>query len=184
MAYKEWHQLLKNTLTTTNGTVAVSSAWGSNELHYGTSSTPGISFSRTISVSSGFSGSTAYWKVINSTTREMQKNDNVWMTLTASSVLDTNLPYSANAQTSDSPGNGLSSAYKKVTVSDSFTMFLMFKPTVSDSIWVPLRSVNWSWTGEASKDSQGQWSLDASSKNTGNSSETSTHPTWSGNITS
>ncbi len=114
----------------------------------------------------------------------MQKNDNAWMTLTASSVLDTNLPYSANAQTSDSPGNGLSSAYKKVTVSDSFTMFLMFKPTVSDSIWVPLRSVNWSWTGEASKDSQGQWSLDASSKNTGNSSETSTHPTWSGNITS
>ena len=98
--------------------------------------------------------------------------------------MDTRIPYSENEITSDSPGNRLNNQMKSIRIVDDFTMFVMFKPNSPDSIWIPLRSINWSWTGTALKNQQNVWQLDdANTSNaTGKSIETDEFPTWDGNI--
>jgi len=171
-------------VTSTTGTVAVSSAWGYLALHYGTSATPGITFSRSITIPSGFSGTTQWVQLVSSTLRRRKLNNGVWQRLQGTGVLDTTYPYSANSSTVDSPDTPLTSDYVEKTVQDSFKMWLMFMPSGSGSIWVPLRSVNWSWSGSASR-SGTVWTL-TSSSNTINPSDadSTTHPTWTSNVTS
>ena len=85
--------------------------------------------------------------------------------------------------TSDSPSEwNLSNGFKQVSASDSFTMWLMYNPGGTDSIWVPLRLTNWSWSGTATR-SGSIWELTGSS-NTANpsSSATTTFPEWTGNV--
>lgn len=171
-------------LAVTNGNVAISSVFGHLEMHYGNYNAPGISFSRTATIPAGFSGDFQYWQRVDSTTRRRQKNDGSWMKLEATNALDTHLPYAATATADDSPGVPLSGSYKKATASDSFTMWLMFKPTGSDSIWVPLRSVSWGWSGTAVKNDSGEWSLENQNTYTGNCIVTTNHPTWNSNIAS
>ena len=169
-----------STMTASTGTVAISDAWGNLELHYGTPTTPGFSFSRTINIPSGFSGNTEYRQVINEN-RRRQKNDDSWQRYSGNNLLDNYLPYDDTSATDDSPGTPLSDDLKVKTVSDTFTMWLMFKPSNTDSIWVPLRSINWSWSGTATR-SGTTWTL-TSPGDTPNpsSSTTTTFPTWVGN---
>jgi len=167
-------------VTATTGTVAVGSPFGNLELHYGTTSIPGISFSRTITVPTGFAGATQWVQTVT-TLRRRQLNSGAWERWSGTG-LDTTYPYDSGSSTSDSPGNPLSSDYLQVTADDSFTMWLMFKPDGATSIWVPLRQVSWSWAGAASR-SGSTWTLNSSS-NTGNpaDADSTTHPTWTLNV--
>ena len=167
-----------STMTISTGTVAVDSAWGTLELHYGSPTTPGISFSRTITVPSGFSGSTQ-WVQLTDPLRRRKLNDGTWQRW-AGAGLDTNYPYNTGASTNDSPGTPLTSSYLNKTVSDSFEMYLMFKPSGTDTIWVPLKRTDWSWSGAASR-SGSNWSLDSSSNPTPSTTDTTSHPVWTRN---
>jgi hypothetical protein len=62
-----------------------------------------------------------------------------------------------------------------------FKMYIMFKPAGADSIWVPLKRVDWSWQGCATKDSEDNWTLDDSSdvSDVGSLVDETNHPLWS-----
>jgi hypothetical protein len=76
----------------------------------------------------------------------------------------------------------LSSDRLKVTVSNSFEMWLLFKP--DEGQWVPLRAVNWSWSGSATNIG-GTWILESGATNSFNPQDfdTKTYPQWNSNVT-
>jgi hypothetical protein len=47
----------------------------------------------------------------------------------------------------DTPDISLIIANDLVFVNDSAAAWLMFKPNLTNSIWVPLKKVDWSWAG-------------------------------------
>ena len=99
------------------------------------------------------------------------------------SGLDGRYPYSINdpnaVTTNDNPSLGLTSSYQKVSVSDSFNMWLMFKPSISGSIWVPLGQVNWNWAAGATRTgSPNTWTVDAGSNHSQTVVNSVIHPIW------
>lgn len=71
------------------------------------------------------------------------------------------------------------------TRNEQFIVYLMFKPDSENSIWVTLRTLQWHWSGGATKNIQtGVWSLDAgatSSQNPG-SIDSVTLPEWKSRV--
>jgi len=51
----------------------------------------------------------------------------------------------------DSPGTPLTSNLRSKTANESFQLFLMYKPSGADSIWVTLRQGAWTWQGTATR---------------------------------
>ena len=75
---------------------------------------------------------------------------------------DTSHPYPKEGPqtTSDSPSQPLAIGYSAWSRTDTFTMTLLFKPSLSGAIFVPVRSVDWSWAFQAtSSDGGNTWSL-------------------------
>lgn len=49
----------------------------------------------------------------------------------------------------------------RVSVNEQYMMYLMFKPDLPSSSWVPLRHVSWGWSGDATLNlNTGGWSID------------------------
>ena len=158
------------------------SDWGDLQLSFGVPSTLGIAFSKTITVPSGFSGSTE-WLQVATPLRRRQLNSGSWERWTGSG-LDTTYPYSTDPLTSDSPSEHLTSSFLQDTADDSFEMWLMFKPSGTGAIWVPLRKTSWSWSGSASR-SGTVWTLNSSNHSTNPSDvDSTTPPSWTRNAAS
>jgi hypothetical protein len=172
------------TVTTTTATVAVTTAWGDLEIAYGTPAQFGITFTNSITMPNGFSGTNEWVQEITSTLRRAQTNDGsgAWYRLQASGVLDTHYPYPpiSSDSTRDAPGQGLNSQWQNISISDNFNMWLMFKPTGGQ--WVPLKVVTWNWGGTASQ-TGGVWTLN-SSNNIVNpvGVDSLTYPSWTNSI--
>jgi hypothetical protein len=134
-----------------------------------------------ISVPAGFAGSNQWVQVVNSEMREHKFTNGVWYVKNAIDVLDTFYPYVPNSLTvSDSPGEGTDPTDQAISVSDSFTMWLMFKPT--NGQWVPLKKTDWGWGGSGIL-SGTNWIL-INSNNIPNPPcvNTSLHPQWTNNL--
>jgi hypothetical protein len=160
-------------------------------LEYGDASpgTPGITFTESVNMPQGFGGDIEWAQVINDTTRTRTTNANVQETQHGSGVLDTRYfyPFTTNNGTEDSPGVALTTNYKAYSISDTFTMYLMFVPTgtAGRPIYVPLRKVSWSWTGNAFRfGSSNDWTLNSSSKTTNPNADVTDCPQWTANVTS
>ena len=164
------------------GTIAVDNALGRLELHYGNLTTPGITFTRSITIPSGFDGDTQ-WVQIATPFRRIKAPDG-WYRAQGTG-LDAQYPYSSNNLVSDTPGQELKSTDLEAQVNDSFQMWLMFKPrNLANARWVPLRVVNWSWSATAVNNG-GNWTLTSSSHSEGpTDSDSTTHPTWTQNASS
>src|SRR5882724_779811 len=146
--------------------------------------TPGISFTQSVSFPQGVNGDIEFLQIVDATTRTRTTNASVQETQQGTSVLDTRVFYPA---TQDSPGVGLTTDYTAYSISDSFTMYLMFAPTGTTGrpIYVPLRKLSWGWTGNAFRlGSLNDWSLNSSSKTTNASADVTACPQWSANVTS
>jgi hypothetical protein len=63
------------------------------------------------------------------------------------------------APPSDSPRSSLDNVMKRVSRTDDFQLYLMYKPSSENSIWVTLCKLNWFWGGTASKNPEGIWFL-------------------------
>jgi hypothetical protein len=147
--------------------------------------TEGITFSSTMTIPSGFSGTNEWVQIVNPY-RSYRDTNGVWWVLSdngSGPYLDTSYPYTnaiANIAT-DSPGSPLSSRNNEVTAADSFKMWFMFKPTGGQ--WVPLRIVTWNWSGVASLSgtnwtlSSRNWSTNPPSVDAG-----TTFPQWNNNV--
>ncbi|MGI9069599.1 MAG: hypothetical protein ACR2HX_24735 [Pyrinomonadaceae bacterium] len=166
-------------VTTSTGTIAVDSAWNDLTMHFGILGSAGISFSRTLTIPAGFSGDTAWVQTVTPLHRR-KLNDGAWERWTGAG-LDETFPYDSTASTNDSPRSGaLTSSYLEYTTSDSFEMWLMFKPSGASSIWVPLRRVPWSWSGTTVR-SGATWSLSSSSHSVTSDADSTAFPIWTYN---
>jgi hypothetical protein len=138
---------------------------------------PGIAFTRSITIPTGFSGDLQWVQTWNKLRRI--KWSNVWRR-SQGSGLDSRYPYETDANSNDSPGVPFQSNYQAVSIDESFDMFLMFKPSGETSIWVPLKKIAWGWSAQA--DFVTSWSLTGTSSTFADPPADSTvHPQWSQN---
>jgi hypothetical protein len=124
---------------------------------------PGVRFDLvTFSEPAGFAGgATAWWQVINSTERWRYDCGGAW--LAAGSLLcDLPFPYSTDAYSDDSPGQVFESTSYYYAIDDTFSTYLMYKPTGSAAIWVPVVKEEWGWHATTHHDIL--WWLDSSRK--------------------
>src|SRR5205085_7415543 len=174
-------------LATTPGSVAADQADGFWALHFGVpglGNAHGINFSiQSLTIPTGFSGTTEWVQLVTNSTRTAQLNTGPQQTLQGSG-LDTLYPYDTGNSTDDSPAQGLDcDHYSAYTVNDQFTMWLMFKPSTTGAIYVPLRKVDWSWNGTANRFFC-SWTLGSISGHSNNptDADATTFPQWTTNI--
>ena len=174
------------TMSTTN--IGVDSVTQDTELRLGNpDATPGITFTRSITVPQGFSGETQWVQVFTQKSATVTINGQTGsLTLVG---LDDVYPYpldsnatAQNGKTSDTPGFVLNSV-TAASVDFRATMWLMFKPSnlQGTSIWVPLRQLSWVWKAGAALNNSG-WSV-TSQTNPGPLSDANSvaHPVWTKN---
>ncbi|MGI8467656.1 MAG: hypothetical protein ACR2N3_04315 [Pyrinomonadaceae bacterium] len=172
------------------GNIPISPTESVFALHYGDYYSPGISFSASATLPSGVSGDIVYVQTVSShrTRKPVGGNEQVLQGI----GLDSEFPYEAPNEgvTSDFPNQPLDVPcnYTSVSADESFTMYLMFKPQVStgDSIYVPLRKIDWNWSGTGNRGSScSSWvltSANPSSPQSLTSEETIDFPEWVTNI--
>jgi hypothetical protein len=125
--------------------------------------TPGIAFNATLTQPQAAQGTIAYVQYLN--------NFNLQYTTSGGCApfgygpgIDGAYPYDQSPNgaksysTNDSPGIVLYNNSTAATASFQATMYLMWQPTLSSSIPVPLGDVTWQWSGTATE-SGGKWTL-------------------------
>lgn len=146
----------------------------------------GVRFTRVYDMPAGYGGNFQWVQIVNATggtrtvaaTGEVQRNN-------CGPALDTTYPYSSNITTEDSPAQELLPGFSARTRSDTFMITVMFRPSLVNSIWVPLAKVDWSWGFSAtSVDGGGTWSISsATPAGVLAASPTTSFPTWNSIIT-
>jgi hypothetical protein len=158
-------------LTTTVGAVTVDEnheeALGLTSLHFGDAGlNVGVRFQHTGNAPGANIGSLIWVQIANSGVSKLKKSGNAWKM--SASGLDKTFPYSDLNSTSDSPAvlgydeesglaESLGGAYDEVEVNDSYTMYLMYQPYSigNDSVWVPIKQVDWGWNARAVRGESG-----------------------------
>lgn len=149
-------------MTSTTGTVAVSNPGfprAGLEIHFGSTTVPGITWTFTATAPAGGGGQIAGTQLIN-VLRTQTTNGGVLQRFSSGGafVLDNTVPYvpgvpisassAATWTSSDSPGTPLTPAFNQSTANDAFRMYFMYKPTGADSIWVTIGRLDWHWAGQ------------------------------------
>lgn len=125
-------------------------------LHFGSPTNLGVTITNSASLSTNFPGHIE-WVQLGSTIGNAKSNG-AWGLPLHQAGLDSTYPLAVSSY-SDSPGVGITSTnWTEVTGGGNFSVFLMFKPDGADTIAVPLRNVQWDWTGRA-VNTNGVWQL-------------------------
>jgi hypothetical protein len=149
----------------------------------------GIVFYYTLNCPSNFPGSPT-WVQVDSAPFGLLDDTNSASHVSVQNVipgpyLDTSFPYGAYDKTRtnavDSPGLILDTVdqnkYVKAEEGDSMGMWMLFQANSGNHL-VPLRMVNWSWSGSATNSPSG-WRLETGNPaNNPNDSDTETYPFW------
>jgi hypothetical protein len=173
----------------TTATTSVTVDTNLHRLRFAVGTNNGITFSNTISgVPTNFASSLVWAQVVTSSTRNVTESNGTVHVLMHTNSLGTNcpppyldaLPYTAYVGNSpvDSPSMALlGPPYVGVAAYDQFEMWMMFQP--SGGICVPLRAVNWFWSGSATN-SGGGWTFQSSPTNSVNPTDypTTVFPSW------
>jgi hypothetical protein len=179
-------------ITPQTASVEVETLNGHSALIFGNfPSLDGIIFSNTITMPTNFNGAIEWVQVDSAPISELDSDSTnfYFREVGQAPYLDTSFPYAQflSGNPVDIPGSdltGFTSQYVKLVQSDTMTMTLLFTPT--NGIPVPLRSVNWYWSGTATNDPSGTngWGLE-NGTNTVNPPDTNTeiYPIWNSNIT-
>ena len=143
--------------------------------------TPGLAFSRTFSMPSGFSSGMTQWvQVFDHYEGGGQLIDTSNYDFNHSG-LDDIYPYDTHNNTDDSPAFQLrSDVYLSQFANYTANMWLMFKPggLPGTAIWVPLKWVTWSWAAAASFNGS-QWVMTSHTDPSGLTDEdTDECPEW------
>ncbi len=96
------------------------------------------------------------------------------------SGLDTAYPYPIEEE-SDSPSTELTSYINQVTATGSYTMYLTFKANEANSIRIPIRQIQWNWSGTATN-SNGVWMGSGTAHTDSNDSPAPSIISWTDNI--
>ena len=177
--------------------VAYQIVFGVPRLKYGTPPTyPGVTFTAT-SNNNGITGSYQWVQIYNESKTVRTKTAftdpacGPGKTMSrAGSGLDVSYPYTSGLTMNDSPDITLVIESDLVTVNDSASAWLMFRPSLTNAIWVPLRKVDWSWGGSVRRipDDPGNYWEKVPGTEYSNpeptESATTTFPIWSRNVNS
>lgn len=182
------------TATASSTNIGVDSVSQLTELRLGNpDATPGITFTRSLTIPTGFNGSSEWVQVFIHKNASLTPSSGPVINASTSG-LDDVYPYpldsnatQTNGKTSDSPGiaiDGFSGVtFTAASVDFNATMWLLFQPsgTTGNKIWVPLRKVTWTWTAAASK-SGSTWSITShSDPGTLSDADATAHPVWTTN---
>lgn len=198
MTGQAWFNVVKPTgfVLATTGTIAVDTNFSGTApegnfvnafaLHYGNpDGVPGITFSNTIAVPNGFSGSFEWVQVINYVGAGVENSNGVWINShtipLVTNVLDSTYPYDTTNEADDSPAQ-IADQYSDLGITEAFNanMWLMFQPTNGQV--VPLKVVNWYMSATAAR-SGTNWMLTSTNNNVNPSfQDTTTFPIWSNNV--
>jgi hypothetical protein len=153
---------------------------------------PGMILRRTVVMPSGFNGGLSWLNLIRSTyrTKIFREPQNGYAGLRFQGFgLDRGFPWVnlfADGSFHDAPGvflDGGPADYASAFAEDDFYAYLMFKPSGADSIWVPLRGVNWLWRGRASRPPVSVfWGVDESFTYVSDDFDEVEHPEWSTHV--
>lgn len=162
----------------------------SNILGFETATSNGITFYWTITYPPGFTGSTEWVQVDSAPINVIRDNagtSHVSVENGAGPFLDTSLPYPTNSFLGTNPVDSpavrlflLSSNYVFASDSDAMEMWMMFQP--SGGNWVPLRAVNWSWSGAATNSSSGWTLLSGTNSTNPPDFDVQQYPFWNSNV--
>ena len=160
-----------------------------SEMKFGDSNRAGLSGALQISDTDRNMGNFTYCQLLSLDLERFKNNTLAGKISTNKAiVLDTFFPYGghqAKPTISDTPSVLLEENYDKYTVLMAFKTWLIFKPTGSDSIWIPLRHFAWEWRATAEKDSNNDWHVTqrgGSEEQSVSDQPTTDHPTWSANV--
>lgn len=131
---------------------------------------PGITFKATVKVDPP--GDFQWVQVVDYERYRWTAQSGTVVGSTRTEMLDTGYPYPNKPDpnnpnvwsTEDSPGNQLSSTFRRFEVSKNFSMYFEFIPLVPgrDAIWVPVAKVPWSFSADTSWNAAlGKWELTA-----------------------
>ncbi len=156
-------------------------------LSFGNSTTPGIRFTKSVTIPSGFSPGEQKWvqRISSTLSRRKATFSGQWQKIEAMNVLDTTNPYDPGDSVLDVPQVELLPGFGEFSVDETFEMYLMFKPAGNGSIWVPLRKVTWYWKAGATWNAfTGNWILGTNPSFSSNpaTENATTPPQWAGNI--
>jgi hypothetical protein len=143
-----------------------------------------MTFYNTISIPADFSGTRLWVQVGTSRVRQLQDANLAWHVdtqLGPPPYGDTPIPYVVIGTTPvDSPGLPLPGGYVRGKAANTFEMWMMFQPP--NGQWVPLRAVNWSWSGVATNGPTG-WGVESGTNSVDPpDSETEDYPIWKSEI--
>jgi len=163
-------------------------------LRYGpVSPKPAISFSinpLNYTLPEGFTGDNQWVQVMGQPTQVTRTitNSSFSQTKDCQGMLDTVYPYpyhSSPYATDDSPAQELLHGFPTYNLDEVYTMWYMFRPSLANSIFVPLSSVTWGWKANVQTNDNGStWAFVSKSARSPVSQITTTFPTWSGNVSS
>ena len=99
--------------------------------------------------------------------------------------LDVSYPYISGLSMNDSPNIRLLTTVDITTVNDSAKSWLMFKPNLTNSIWIPLKKIDWAWAGNARRNpnNPAEWQL-ISYTDPNPTVTATTFPEWTRNVSS
>jgi len=162
-----------------------------------TFSNAGIVFNASATPPSGYSNNFIWVHLITANTIAIAGTPNVTCHQitnpqnTTGTGLDTDYPFGTGASVNDNPDFPLETNYQgQVTnvteVNDSpfsATMYLMWSPGPAPSIPVPLGSVTWQWSGDATYNSSSQtWSLKSGSGSANAFASSNSYPSWTSQV--
>ncbi len=146
----------------------------------------GITLTNSISIPVGFSGTNDWVQVVDSSRSLIDENSGGHTLLFAGlpPYRDT-YPWTSfliDEHPIDDPSQQLESEHLRYEVSDSYRMWMMFKPNLP-GVWVPLRAVNWGWNGIVTNGPSG-WVLQTSPNScyVDSVEDTEEYPTWKSQI--
>lgn len=154
------------------------------ELDFGFPISPdlGIQFNGRATSPSGYTGTYEWVQLIGGDNTTFTAGSST-LTCTKGTGLDNQFPYSTGLSTSDSPSLGLPSADSKVTRSNTFKMYFMWRPGLTGDIPVPLGYVSWQIFGDAVQ-SGGTWTAQSDSTRSANAFQaSSSYPQWTSTVT-
>lgn len=146
-------------LGTETSTTNLLQSSGQIKLIFGDGNTiAGILFKNTASplIPSPFGGTTQWVQIVNYSKRKIV-GGGVVIKDEELSGLDGCYPYTnrGSGRAFDSPFEEIYVSFRttsysaQITTDDDYTMWLMYKPASPDSVWVPLKKVNWFWNAQA-----------------------------------
>jgi len=154
----------------------------SSVIHYGLAEPgdlPGIKFDKgAVIMPTGFNGSIQWVQVIR-TDREAIDPTGTYRDRRIGN--DKAYPYSPDSITFDSPSQALASNTQKMTIADRFSMYLMFQPNITGSIWVLLNKIDWGWNVVVVPTTF-SWNIESQSKTGPFTTTTAEHLIWDKNI--